>query len=126
MIEMLNDLGRQWADVFLPALLQKLAERAERVLTGVAVSIERSPECPDCVVALTLKRHLIMYFKEVVHNCARHSKATQVRIAILVRNEIAAGFPYELIRAPIVFEIQAMTVFVNDVLGDIVDDCFDH
>jgi signal transduction histidine kinase len=71
----------------LPVLLQKLAERAERVLTGAAVSIERSPDCPDWVVPLTLKRHLVMYFKEAVHNCARHSQATQVWIAILVRNE---------------------------------------
>jgi signal transduction histidine kinase len=66
----------------LPALLQRLAERAERVLNGIAVTIERSPACPDRVVPLTFKRHLVMFFKEAVHNCARHSKATRVRIAI--------------------------------------------
>ncbi len=62
----------------LPMLIKKLAERADRVLRGAGLSVETSVECPDCVVSLTYKRHLIMFFKEVVHNCARHAKATRV------------------------------------------------
>ncbi|MDF7801958.1 histidine kinase [Pontiellaceae bacterium B1224] len=68
----------------LPALLQRLRERAERVLGGVEVSVEVSEECPDCVVTLTFKRHLIMYFKEVVHNCARHACASRVWLGFRV------------------------------------------
>jgi len=66
----------------LPALIQKLAERAERVLHGVELSVEISPDCPDTVVSLMFKRHLIMFFKDAVHNCARHAHATRVRVAI--------------------------------------------
>lgn len=62
----------------LPALIEKMIERADRVLRGTGVSVETSVECPDCIVSLTYKRHLIMFFKEVVHNCARHAQATQV------------------------------------------------
>ena len=64
----------------LPMLIQKLVERAERVLGEVEIFVEISEDCPDCVVSLPFKRHLIMFFKEVVHNCARHSQATKVWI----------------------------------------------
>lgn len=66
----------------LPELLHKLAERAERILSGIELSIEFAPDCPDRVVPLTFKRHLIMFFKEAVHNCARHSGAGRVKIVI--------------------------------------------
>ena len=62
----------------LQALMQKLVERAERVLGGMELFAEISEDCPDSVVSLTFKRHLIMLFKEAVHNCARHSEATRV------------------------------------------------
>ena len=64
----------------LPMLIQKLGERAERVLGAERVVVEISPDCPDCIVPLTLKRHLIMIFKEIVHNCARHAQAIRVRV----------------------------------------------
>ncbi|MCP5536928.1 MAG: hypothetical protein H7A51_11945 [Akkermansiaceae bacterium] len=64
--------------VRLPVLIHKLTERAQRVLVGVDVSVEVPQDCPDRVVSLTFKRHMIMFFKEVVHNCARHAHATQV------------------------------------------------
>ncbi|QHI70321.1 sensor histidine kinase [Tichowtungia aerotolerans] len=71
----------------LPALLQKLAERAERILSGVELSIDLAPDCPGRIVPLTFKRHLILFFKEAVHNCARHSHATWVRIVIAAGEE---------------------------------------
>ena len=64
----------------LPDLIQKLAERAERVLHGIEVSIVVSSEIPDAEVSLTFKRHLIMLFKEAIHNCARHAQATCVSV----------------------------------------------
>lgn len=72
--------------ILLPALIDKLAERAERVLQGVQLSVERSPDVPDVDVSLTCKRHLIMFFKEVVHNCARHAEATHVTVSIQVED----------------------------------------
>ena len=70
------------ATIHLPALIQKLVERAEWVLGGVELSVETPKDCPDTVVSFPVKRHLIMFFKEAVHNCARHAQATRVRIAV--------------------------------------------
>jgi signal transduction histidine kinase len=74
--------------IHLPALVQKLAERAERVVTHADLSVDICEECPDVVVSLTFKRHLIMFFKEVVHNCARHAQATQVGVAVAVEGRM--------------------------------------
>ncbi|MGJ8673535.1 sensor histidine kinase [Rubritalea sp.] len=70
--------------IHLPVLLQKLAERAERVLNHAELSIEIPEHCPDQIVSLNFKRHLIMFFKEVVHNCARHAQASKVHIAVSI------------------------------------------
>lgn len=70
--------------ILLPALMDKLVERAERVLHGVRLSVERSSKVPEMEVSLNCKRHLIMFFKEAVHNCARHAEATHVTVSIEV------------------------------------------
>ncbi|MGD9420340.1 MAG: sensor histidine kinase [Verrucomicrobiota bacterium JB025] len=68
----------------LPALVQKLSERAERVLVGVEFSADIPADCPDVVVSLPVKRHLMMLFKEVVHNCARHARASEAHLQVTV------------------------------------------
>jgi signal transduction histidine kinase len=73
--------------ILLSALLDKLVERAERVLQGVQLSVERSSEVPELEVSLNCKRHLIMFFKEAVHNCARHAEATHVAVSIQVEKD---------------------------------------
>jgi signal transduction histidine kinase len=73
-------------------LLQKLVERAERVLYNVDVSAEIPPDLPDLVLPLTAKRHLIMYFKEVMHNCAQHSGASRVQIKVSLNEQLCIGF----------------------------------
>jgi len=73
--------------ILLPALIDKLVERAERVLHGVQLSVERSPELPALDVSLTCKRHIIMFFKEAVNNCARHAEATHVTVSIQVEKD---------------------------------------
>lgn len=70
--------------IMLPALLNKLIERAQRVLIGTEVVIDMPSACPDTIVSMTVKRHLIMLFKEIVHNCAIHARATRVHIVISV------------------------------------------
>jgi signal transduction histidine kinase len=64
----------------LPALIDKMQERAERILSGVEVTEAISPDLPDIPVSLNCKRHLIMFFREAVHNCARHAGAEKVRV----------------------------------------------
>ena len=66
----------------LPALIQKLSERAERVLSDVDFYSEIPEDCPDQIVSLPIKRHLMMFFKEVLHNCVRHAKASKVRFIV--------------------------------------------
>lgn len=64
----------------LETLLQILLERAERVLRGMSVEGSLPTDCPDSKVSLHVKRHITMFFKEAIHNCARHSKASRVTI----------------------------------------------
>ncbi|WP_322607411.1 sensor histidine kinase [Pontiella agarivorans] len=75
------------SEIRLPDLVKKLAQRAERVLTGKELKISIAASIPDQAVPLSFKRHLILFFKEVIHNCARHSCATQVRIEIAVDHD---------------------------------------
>ncbi len=70
------------SSIRLPDLIAQLMERAQRVLYGMELSVEIQPDVPDMVVPLTAKRHLVMFFKEAVHNCARHSGATKMQILV--------------------------------------------
>ncbi len=70
--------------ILLPALVEKMVERAERTLRGVQLRAEMATNLPAIEVALTVKRHLLMFFREAVHNCARHAGATEVKIGACV------------------------------------------
>jgi signal transduction histidine kinase len=76
----------------LSALIEKLVERAERILSGVDVIVELPADLPNVILPLTTKRHLIMYFKEVVHNCAQHAGATRVQIRISAGEQLCIVF----------------------------------
>ena len=72
--------------VFLRDLIGKLVERAEKVLRKQDVVANVPADCPDLKVRLTAKRHLIAFFKEAIHNCARHARASTVLLSIEIRN----------------------------------------
>ncbi len=72
--------------VFLPDLIRKLVERAEKVLRKQEVVAKLASDCPDLKVRLTAKRHLIAFFKEAIHNCARHAGATRVMLSAEIKN----------------------------------------
>ncbi|MEM7603341.1 MAG: ATP-binding protein, partial [Verrucomicrobiota bacterium] len=65
------------------ALVKKLVSRAERVLQGREMIVDVSETLPSCVVSLGAKRHIAMFFKEAIHNCARHSDAGRVTIRVM-------------------------------------------
>lgn len=67
--------------ILLPELINKMVERAERMLRGVELQVELSSELPNVEISLNLKRHLIMLFREAIHNCARHAGATKVKLS---------------------------------------------
>ena len=73
------------SEVYLPALVARLVQRAERVLQGVDVLIAVARDLPEHPVSLASKRHLTMFFKEAIHNCARHSGADRVEIQVDIR-----------------------------------------
>lgn len=68
--------------VILPELIDSLQERAERVLRGVSVQGRIAPNLPPIPVSLSVKRHLVMFFKEAIHNCARHAKAERATLDV--------------------------------------------
>ncbi|MDZ8117058.1 sensor histidine kinase [Pontiella agarivorans] len=72
----------------LPELIQKLVERAERVLDGMKLDIDVPPEIPNLTVSLNTKRHFIMFYKEALHNCMRHAQASEVNIQITIDEEM--------------------------------------
>ncbi|MBD5782183.1 hypothetical protein IEN85_21975 [Pelagicoccus sp. NFK12] len=63
-------------------LVPNLKKRAERVLSGVELEVKIEVEPPDLEVPLAVRRQLMLFFKEAVHNCARHSGAKRVRLEI--------------------------------------------
>lgn len=75
-----NDTGT----IRLPMLLQQLAERAERTLRGVEIAKEFPAHIPDEMVSLTFKRHVTMFFREVVYNAARHAQASKVWLKVSI------------------------------------------
>ncbi|WP_370978564.1 sensor histidine kinase [Agaribacterium sp. ZY112] len=68
--------------IYLHELLQALFERADRVLRGVCIEKNLPNQCPEIKVSLAVKRHLTMFFKEVIHNCARHSNASKLSLTV--------------------------------------------
>jgi len=53
-------------------------------LRGVKVMVDVASDVPEVKVSLTCKRHLIMLFREAVHNCARHAGANEVQVSIRI------------------------------------------
>ncbi|WP_160168543.1 sensor histidine kinase [Catenovulum agarivorans] len=84
----------------LPDLLQSLFERAQRVLRNVVVEQKLAEHCPKIKVSTAVKKHLSLFFKEVINNCARHSGATHLSLIarcehgflILVVEDNGCGF----------------------------------
>lgn len=72
----------------LPELVGKLTHRAQRILgsVGMDVQVNQGP-VPEQIVSLAKKRQLIMVFKEVIHNCARHSQASRVEFDLRAKGE---------------------------------------
>ncbi|MDQ8188366.1 ATP-binding protein [Pelagicoccus sp. SDUM812002] len=68
----------------LSELIPNFKKRAERVLSGIDVEVEIDVEPPDLEVPLTVRRQLMLFFKEAVYNCARHSGAKKVRLEIVL------------------------------------------
>ncbi|MBK1875224.1 sensor histidine kinase [Pelagicoccus mobilis] len=69
-------------DVHVSELIENFRKRAHRVLAGAELAFENEYDGPDSVIPLPVRRQLMMIFKEAVHNCARHSCAKKVLLAV--------------------------------------------
>lgn len=72
--------------IHLSALVHKLLDRARLVLGEIELTTEVSEQFPHMLVPLPFKRHMTMFFKEVIHNCVRHSGATQAHVSIICQD----------------------------------------
>ncbi|VGO12005.1 Sensor histidine kinase LiaS [Pontiella desulfatans] len=72
--------------ILLPALLEKMMERAQRTLYGMDLTVDIGSNIPEVEVGWNVKRHLIMFFREAIHNCARHSNADRAEISVCADN----------------------------------------
>ena len=75
----------QDGDYPLPDLILRLKEIAYRMHGAPEISFDvRTAKLPDLRVSLRSRRHLLLAFKETLHNITRHAKAEKVAIAISV------------------------------------------
>lgn len=79
--------GGSGKKIQLDTLLEHLADRAERVLSSAVVDVFLPDFCPSVEVSLSVKRHVILFFKEAVHNCAKHAGASMVCVSARIEND---------------------------------------
>lgn len=60
----------------------RLRATSARMLHQCEVTFHDKSEHPDVAISLNWRRNVFLSFKEVLHNAARHSNATQVRIEL--------------------------------------------
>ncbi len=71
----------------LTEFVGRLRGTAARMLHQCDVTFHESLERPDVMIPLNWRRSVFLSFKEVLHNAARHSKATRVRIQLDVDHD---------------------------------------
>ncbi len=71
----------------LSSLVSGLQRRAERIFRGPELAVIAAEDMPDLPVPLSMKRHITMFYKEAIHNCALHARATHVKIELLCESE---------------------------------------
>jgi signal transduction histidine kinase len=71
----------------LAEFVGRLRGTAARMLHQCDVTFHESSERPDVMIPLNWRRSVFLSFKEVLHNAARHSQATRVRIQLDVDDD---------------------------------------
>lgn len=88
----------------LEQLVETMRQTAGRLLSGVSWTLKAPSTPAPPVPSLDFHRHVFLFFKEAVHNAARHAKATKVRIDVdwsahrfsLVIDDDGRGFDFSL------------------------------
>ncbi|QIF04992.1 discoidin domain-containing protein [Roseimicrobium sp. ORNL1] len=73
-------LVREGGEPSLLRLMQALRESAAAQLHGVDWELQVKEPVADRTASLEFHRHVFLFFKEAMHNIARHARATEVRM----------------------------------------------
>lgn len=73
-------LVREGGEPSLPRLMEALRESAAAQLHGIDWKLQVKEPATDHTASLEFHRHVFLFFKEAMHNIARHSQATEVRM----------------------------------------------
>jgi len=65
-----------------PDLVLRLEKRAKIILEDGCVGFSVEGMLPDQPVDYLLKRHILLIFKEAMHNCSKHAGASRVTISV--------------------------------------------
>ncbi len=71
----------------LAAMVRRMRLVADTLVGTIPCRFVASEEDDALPLNMTLRRHLFLMFKEALHNAVRHSNASQIEIAVAVRNE---------------------------------------
>ena len=83
---MVTSCGRSTPKGIEPAaVVTRMRDVTSDLLRGFNVTFQSSPS-PDLArpISMTVRRDLLLLFKELIHNVARHSRATAVRIELTI------------------------------------------
>lgn len=71
-------------------LVQRMRETAKRMLRELTHTLECSSRKTGAKLSLDAKRHLLLFYKEGIHNVLKHSQATRVSIRLWDENDLLA------------------------------------
>ncbi|HYE95925.1 MAG TPA: two-component regulator propeller domain-containing protein [Rubricoccaceae bacterium] len=70
----------------LEAMVRRMRQVAARLLTGLDHTFEADVPAGAHAVAMTLRRDVLLLYKEALHNVARHARATRVSVRLAQRD----------------------------------------
>lgn len=71
----------------LGTLVERLEQTAHQMLQGLDHHVALPAAVPDVALGLPTRRHVLLLFKEALHNAVRHAHASRVDVAIGVEGE---------------------------------------
>ena len=71
----------------LDTLVERLEQTAHQMLQGLDHHVDLPDDVPDLDLDLPTRRHVLLLFKEALHNAVRHAHATRVGVEINVAED---------------------------------------
>ena len=75
---------------FQSPVLGHFRETAAILLDDLKWDFESDDASRECLLAREINRHLLLFFRESLHNCVRHAKCRSVMIRTSLRNQVFA------------------------------------